>query len=123
MLLLYIIVSLIANGISLFVFKENIIIGKSSLLPLLFLLLMLFIGINQYYNRGKYDFNSNNFSELSEEEWEKVSVYLSRSLIICAFLNIPFIFFFNTYVKILSLLLVFIGFISGPTYYKIKNRK
>ena len=123
MLLLYIILSLIANGIFLFVFRKNIIIGKSSLLPLLLFLLMVFIGINQYYNRGKYDFNSNNFSECTEEEWEKVSVYIFRSLIIFAFFNIPFIFFFNTYVKILSLFTVYIGFIGGPIYYKIKNKK
>ena len=104
MLIIYFIICLAVNGIFLFLFNDSVVITKNSLLPLMLLFLMIFMGAYQYYNRGKFDFNSNNYSDLSEEEWEKVSIYISRSLIICAPLNVPFIFFFGTYYKFLSFL-------------------
>ena len=122
MLIIYLIICLAVNGIFLFLFNDSVVITKNSLLPLMLLFLMIFMGAYQYYNRGKFDFNSNNYSDLSEEEWEKVSIYIFRSLIICAPLNLPFVFFFATYYKFLSILIFLIGFVGGPIYYKLKNK-
>ena len=68
MLIIYFIICLAVNGIFLFLFNDSVVITKNSLLPLMLLFLMIFMGAYQYYNRGKFDFNSNNYFYRAESK-------------------------------------------------------
>lgn len=117
---IYIMITLAVNIILAVAFNSSLNI---SFIPVLFAVFMIFISIYQQHNRHKGDFNINNFSDLSEKEWENVSVYISRSFIIFTPFNFPLIFFFNIYVKIIiTVCIVILAFIGGPIIYKIKNR-
>ena len=123
MIKMYLVISLIANALLVFFFDGSLSVTKGSLLPAFLLCLMIFLSIFHYQNRGKFDFNSSNFSDISDEEWQKVSVCISRSLLIFAPFNIPFVLFFNDYIKMFSAFTIIIGYIAGPTCYKINNRR
>ena len=121
--MIYIIYIVIASAVTIafsIVFNSSLNI---SFIPLFFIAFMILMSLYFYTNRKKSDFNVNNNSELSEEEWETVSVYMSRSLIIFLPFNFPLIFFFNLYVKVISMVIItVVALISGPVFYKVKNK-
>ncbi len=118
---IYIVVTLIVNVFLAFIYKQNLNI---SFVPLFLVIFMGYMSIYLNNNRGKGDFNVNNFSDLNDEEWAIVSIYMSRSYIVYIPLNFPLIFFFNIYIKLgLMILILFLSVISGPVVYKIKCKK
>lgn len=118
---IYIVLSLAINIIFAVNFNESLHI---SFIPLLFIAYMVLMSIYHYNNRAKGDFNVNNFSDLTEEEWSVVSLYMSRSLVIFIPFNFPLIFFFNIYIKLIAfILIIFLAYACGPVVYKIKNKK
>ena len=93
-----------------------------SVLPLFLLLLSVFQSVYFNNNRGKKDFSSNNTSELTEKEWERMSVYMSRSYLVAVPLFIQFIIFFDSPAKVLSVLVFFAAFCGGGIYFRVKHK-
>ena len=121
---LYLFFTIAINVVCIIVFNDSLNISGTSLVPILILVFMAIWSVYLYNNRSKDDFNINNYSDISEEEWGVVSVYISRSLKMFIPFNFPFICFFNAYVKAIAVvLIVMFAIMCGPYVYKIKNRR
>ena len=120
-MIFYYIILLAINIVAIVVFRNNVNITAISILPVVLLVLSIFQAIYLHNNRRKKDFNTNNNSPLTEKEWECMTVYMRNAFIICIPLYLPFIFFFDWWTKIISLLIYFIGFTGGTIYYRIKH--
>lgn len=119
---LYYIITIIANIIVSVVFYDRTNFSVVSVSPIL--LMILSISQAAYFNnhRRKKDFNINNDSPLTEEEWAQAAIYIRNSYMIAVPLFIPFILFFSMWIKLLSLLLYFAGVVGGMLYYRIRNK-
>jgi len=107
----------------LFLLRNCVNIGYVSVLPLF---LMALSAYQAYYfkrNRRKTDFNINNDADLTDEEWGKLSIYMSYFFSYSVPLHIPFVIFFNDYVKLLSLPIYLISFSGGALLFRIKHHK
>ncbi len=105
------------------VFHNYINISVVSIIPLILMILSIFQAAYFHNHRSKKDFNINNDTPLTEEEWEKVAVYMRNSYIIVIPLFVPFILFFSLWVKITSIMLYFIGFSGGMLCYRLRYHK
>ena len=77
-----------------------------------------------YFNnhRTKKDFNINNDSLLTEEEWGEMALCMRNTYLLCVPLFVPFIIFFPVLVKlIVSFVLFFVGFAGGSVYYRLHH--
>ena len=99
--IIYYIVTLAFNGLLLFFFRAYINITATSLVPLFLIGLSVFQATNFYKNRGKQDFNAYNSSDLTDGEWEKLSLSMSGSYLILIPWFFPMVFFFSTLIKTL----------------------
>ncbi len=101
-----------------------LIISASSVLPLFLLGWSAFQAAYFHKHRAKSDFNINNDADLTEEEWNILSVYMRNSYIISAVLYVPFIFLFITLIKVIASIVIFaVAFTGAPIYFRIKHGK
>jgi len=105
------------------VFHDSIIISVTSIVPVILILLSIIQAGYFHNHRSKKDFNINNDAPIKDEEWEKAAEYMRNSYMIIIPLFVPFILFFSTWGKVVSLILYFIGFSAGIIYYRIRNYK
>lgn len=122
MLTAYYLISAMVNVLLLVRFRDRINLTELSIAPIALILLTLFQALYFHQHRKKREFNSNNDSDLTEEEWETLIVYVRNAELICLPLYLPFVFFFSSWVKLLSFLLFTVSFIAGPVYYRIKHK-
>ena len=120
---IYYAITLVMNLVCAIAFREHISITTVSLLPIFLIFLSALQAGYFKNNRSKTDFNSANNADLTEEEWEILSVYMSYSYLFSIPLFIPFILFFSMIIKILSLFVFFAAFTSAPIYFRLKHGK
>lgn len=118
----YYFIATIASMISAFIFSDQINVTYESILPLVMIGFSVFQAVYFHNHREKKDFNINNDSPLTEDEWAVLSVYLRNSYIISIPLYIPFILYFSIWVKILSAFIYLIALGAGPFFWRIRNR-
>ena len=120
----YYAITVVLNILILIFFRAHINLTGASAVPLFLLGLSIFQSAYFKKNRGKYDFNTNNTTDLSDSEWETLSIYMSRSYLVCIPLFLPTVFFFSTLLKtVLSVLVFLIAFTAGAIFFRWRYSK
>ena len=119
--ILYYAVTLGLDLIALVLFRKQVNLQLTSVVPLLLMVLMAFQA--GYALKEKNEKGLAYASGATEEEVSEQQRYLARSLAIGIPFLLPFVFFFSTYLKLISCLLYILFFGGGPICYRIKNRK
>ena len=122
-MLIYYCVTIIANIVAIFVFYKSINIDGLSLIPLCLIALMVFQAI--FFKNEKVEDNSRTAygSNLTTDEENKMLFSGSTFLLAMIPWMIPFIFFFPSFVKVLSILIYIIGLVGGLVLYRFKNKE
>ena len=121
-MLIYYCVTIIANIVAIFVFYKSINIDGLSLIPLCLIALMFFQAI--LFKNEKVENNSRTAygSNLTTDEENKMLFSGSTFLLATIPWMIPFVFFFPSFVKVLSILIYIIGLVGGLVLYRVKNK-
>ena len=120
---IYYIVTLGLNLVGVIVFHETLNFAFNSVIPLFMIGISIFqIG---YFSRHphKKDFNTNNNSDLTEKEWENMTSYMIASYLIFIPFMLPFVWFFSSWGKLLSILVFLLAFTGGMVYYRLRHGK
>ena len=118
----YYAVSIVFHIVALYLLRAHINLTATSAIPLFLLGLSAFQAVYFCKNRSKQDFNANSTTDLSDREWETLSVYTSRSYRICIPFFLPPIFFFSTLFKtLLSTFLFLIAFTGGAIFFRLHH--
>ena len=121
-MVIYYCITILANIVATIVFHKSINISVLSAMPLFLIALMIFqahIFKNEKVENG---FRTAYGSNLTADEENKILDSGSTFLFATIPWIIPFIFFFPSFVKILSVLVYIIGLIGGLILYRIKNK-
>ena len=121
-MIVYYCVTILANLIALFVFFKSINITVLSILPIVLIALMIFQSLFFKNEKQESGFKTNYGSNLSQSEENKMSNCASTFMLATIPWMIPFVIFFSSPIKILSVLVYIIGFIGGAVLYKLKNK-
>lgn len=122
----YILLAVILNIVFLFLFSGNINITTSSLVPVAVIFAMLFQGLIIFSKDSTTTdtaYASDDLARLSYTEQSDLYRILRKTFLLSVPFCIPFIFFFKTYVKLLSILVYFLSFILGGIVFKLKNNR
>ena len=121
-MIIYYCITIIANIVAAIVFYKNINVTLLSVMPLLLIALMIFqahIFKNEKVENG---FRTAYGSNLTADEENKMLDSGSSFLLATIPWMIPFILFFPSIVKVLSILVYIIGLVGGLILYRIKNK-
>ncbi len=122
--IIYYIAAIVVNIICVIVFRKHININLESIIPVAMIGLSIF--------EATYLANDDNFQEntmytshnsLNNNEKGKMYLCMRRAFLIAIPLFVPFIFFFSKWIKILSVLIMFLTLIGGGLYFRIKHGK
>lgn len=112
-----------ANALAVLLLRGYIHITQLSLVPLALLGLMFFQATffkNEPVERG---FRTSYGSELTADEETRRMQFAARSLLCAAPWMLPFVFFFPSAVKLLSILVYLLGLIGGLLIYRVRFYK
>ena len=118
--MLYHIVTLAVEIVCVIVFRARLNITAMSVLPLFLIALSSFQAAYFNNHRHREDFNTNNYADLTDTEWEKMSVCVRDAYIFSVPLYVPFIFFFSSWVKPLSVILFMASVTGGSIYFRLR---
>ncbi len=120
--MIYYFSTIFINIVAAIIFHEHINISVMSIVPIFVLVLMLFQGL--YFRNEKIEngFRTAYNSNLNEDEENSILDYNSNSLFIAIPFLVPFVLFFPSGAKLISLLIYALGFISGGIVFRIKNK-
>ena len=121
-MLIYYRATTLANIIALFAFFEKINITVLSVIPLVLIALTIFQSLIFKHEKQDKGFKTNYGSNLSEGEEHSLLNYTSAFMLATIPWMIPFIIFFFSPVKILSVLVYVIGFVGGAILFRFKNK-
>ena len=121
-MVIYYCITILANIAALFIFHKYINISVLSVIPVSLIAIMIF-QIN-FFKTGKKEngFGTTYGSNFSDNEENQLFSFASASLTCAIPWMIPFILFFLSPVKLLSVLIYVLGLAGGPILYKFKNR-
>ena len=119
---IYYAITLTANIIAAIVFRKSINITAISLLPLLLIALMCFQAIIFKNERSESGFDTSYGSDLTPNEKNHMSDIIFQSLLGTTVWMIPFVLFFSSAIKFISIGIYLIGFATGTIIYRIKNK-
>lgn len=119
---IYYFVTGIADLIAVIAFYKCINITELSILPLFFIALILFQAAIFKKEKWEKGFRTRYGSDFTEEEENAMSDFAATALYAAIPLMIPFIFFFPSAIKFLSVLIYLIALIAGIFTYRIKNK-
>ncbi len=119
---IYYSITVVANIIAIAAFHKNINITALSVLPLFFIALILFQATIFKKEKWEKGFRTRYGSDFTEEEENAMSDFAATALYTAIPLMIPFIFFFPSAIKFLSVLIYLIALIAGIFAYRIKNK-
>ena len=121
-MIVYYSITILANIIAIFIFHKNINISALSIIPLILIALMIFQAYFFKKEKVENGFRTTYGSNLTNDE--EINMLNSASTFLLATIPwiIPFIFFFPSFVKILSVLVYIVGLIGGLILYRIKNK-
>ena len=122
-MLIYYIVSILANVIAIAVFRKSIQIEILSILPLVFIALMLFQAALFKKEKSENGFRTAYGSPFTAEEEKGMSDFAATAMHAAIPLMIPFVFFFPSVVKALFAFVIYAAaFAVGLFTYRIKNK-
>jgi len=120
---IYCLIAVVANIIAVVAFHKNINISVLSILPLVFIALMLFQAALFKKEKIENGFRTAYGSPFTAEEENGMTDFASTALYAAIPLMIPFIFFFPSAAKVLSSFIVYaLAFVAGLFTYRIKNK-
>lgn len=121
-MIIYYCITIIANIVAAIVFHKSINITALSAMPLFLIALMIFqahIFKNEKVENG---FRTAYGSNLTADEENKMLDSGSSFLFATIPWMIPFVLFFPSIVKVLSILVYIIGLVGGLILYRVKNK-
>ena len=121
-MVIYYCITILANIAAIPIFYEHINISALSIVPLFLIALMIFQAILFKNEKVENGFRTAYGSNLTADEENKMLDSGSTFLFATIPWMIPFILFFLSPVKLLSVLIYVLGLAGGPILYKIKNR-
>ena len=121
-MIIYYCITIIANIAAIFVFHKSININGLSIIPLFLIALMIFQALIFKNEKEENGFRTAYGSNLTADEENKI--FSSGSSFVFAAIPwmIPFIFFFPSFLKALSILVYIVGLFGGLLLYRIKNK-
>lgn len=121
-MIIYYCITIIANIVAAIVFYKNINVTVLSVMPLLLIALMIFQALLFKNEKVENGFRTAYGSNLTADEENKMLDSGSSFLLATIPWMIPFILFFPSIVKVLSILVYFLGLVGGLILYRIKNK-
>ncbi|MBE6566313.1 MAG: hypothetical protein E7659_04310 [Ruminococcaceae bacterium] len=122
-MLIYCIAAALANMIAIALFHKSIQINALSVLPIVFIALMLFQAALFKKVKTENGFRTAYGSPFTAEEENGMTDFASTALHAAIPLMIPFIFFFPSAVKVLASFIIYaLAFATGVFTYRIKNK-
>ena len=121
-MIIYYCITILANIAAIFIFHKNINISALSIIPLILIALMIFQAYFFKKEKVENGFRTTYRSNLTDNEENNMLNSASTFLLATIPWMIPFIFFFPSFVKILSVLVYIVGLIGGLILYRIKNK-
>ena len=120
--IIYYTVVFVLNVTSLVMFHRYINIIEISVVPILLMLLAIFLAF--YYHRNKECETTYSVGAgITNAEWDQVTSYTMYCYLISIPLFFPFIWFFSSWIKWLSVLIFLIAFAGGSIVFRIKHGK
>ena len=121
-MLIYYCITIIANLIAIIAFYKNINITGLSIVPLFLIALMIFQALMFKHEKVENGFRTKYGSNLTADEENDMQSVASKFLYAAIPWMIPFIVFFTSPIKLISVLVYIIGFIGGSLLYVLKNK-
>lgn len=122
-MVIYYCITILANIAAIPIFYEYINISALSIVPLFLIALMIFQAILFKNEKVENGFRTAYGSNLTADEENKLLSSGSTFLFATIPWMIPFILFFPSFVKFLSVFVYIIGLIGGLLLYRIKNKR
>ena len=122
-MVIYYCITILANIAAIPIFYEYINISALSIVPLFLIALMIFQALLFKNEKVENGFRTAYGSNLTADEENKLLSSGSSFLFAAIPWMIPFILFFPSFVKVLSLLVYIVGLIGGLILYRIKNKE
>ena len=120
---IYYLIAIAANMIAIVAFHKSINISALSILPLVFIALMLFQSALFKKEKSENGFRTAYGSPFTAEEENGMTDFASTALHAAIPLMIPFVFFFPSAIKALSSFVIYAAaFAVGLFSYRIKNK-
>ena len=120
---IYYLIAIVANIIAVVAFHKSINISVLSILPLVFIALILFQAALFKKEKIENGFRTAYGSPFTAEEENGMTGFAATALYAAIPLMIPFIFFFPSAVKVLlSFIIYALAFAAGLFTYRIKNK-
>ena len=121
-MIIYYCITIIANIVAAIVFYKNINITVLSVMPLFLIALMIFQALLFKNEKVENGFRTTYGSNLTADEENKMLDSGSSFLLATIPWMIPFILFFPSIVKVISILVYIVGLVGGLILYRIKNK-
>ena len=119
---IYYCITIIVNIVAVIVFYKSINVTGLSVMPLFLIALMIFQALLFKNEKVENGFRTAYGSNLTADEENKLLCSGSSFLFATIPWMIPFILFFPSIVKALSILIYIIGLVGGLILYRIKNK-
>ena len=122
-MLIYYIIAVLVNVIAIAVFHKSIQIDALSVLPIVFIALMLFQSALFKKAKSENGFRTAYGSPFTAEEENGMSDFAATAMHAAIPLMIPFVFFFPSAIKVLCAFIIYaVSFAVGLFAYRIKNK-
>ncbi len=121
-MIIYYCITIIANIVAAIVFYKNINVTVLSVMPLFLIALMIFQALLFKNEKVENGFRTAYGSNLTADEENKMLDSGSSFLLVTIPWMIPFILFFPSIVKVISILVYIVGLVGGLILYRIKNK-
>ena len=119
----YYLIAIVANIIAVVAFHKSINISILSILPLVFIALILFQAALFKKARSENGFRTAYGSPFTAEEENGMSDFAATAMRAAIPLMIPFVFFFPSAIKVLCAFIIYaVSFAIGLFAYRIKNK-
>ena len=121
-MIIYYCITIIANIVAAIVFYKNINVTVLSVMPLFLIALMIFQALLFKNEKVENGFRTTYGSNLTADEENKMLDSGSSFLLATIPWMIPFILFFPSIVKVISILIYIVGLVGGLILYRIRNK-
>ena len=121
-MIIYYFITTLSNIAAVIIFRKSISITGLSVIPLFLIGLMIFQALILKNQKVENGFRTAYGSNLTADEENKIFSSGSSFLFAAIPWMIPFIFFFPSFVKALSILVYIVGLFGGLLLYRIKNK-
>lgn len=121
-MIIYYCITIIANIAAAIVFYKNINVTVLSVVPLFLIVLMIFQALIFKNEKAENGFRTAYGSNLTADEENEMLDSGSSFLLATIPWMIPFVLFFPSIVKALSILVYIVGLVCGLALYRIKNK-